>query len=506
MRCCAASFAAFLTLLSCSDHTGKDEVPGGRLAISVAPSTLELTKSGSSFSDWDEIGLSVVAWIDGQEQDLSGIRNEDNVCYRCSDGVFAPASSPAYYPDRERKCTFYSYYPYNSEGFDADANTLQVEVAADQSGYSSYMSSDYRVSVVRNVVPSPSPVVMGFSHILSRVTLNLVAGEGCTVEELGKIGISLKSLNTKAVYDMEKATLSGLSGKSDIKVYADGAQSTDKGMDGISAIVVPQTFRAGESMIYFEIYDKTLAYKPAEEIVFEPGKDHVFNITVTIENMGPSVSVSSEIRDWTDGGTVSGDADEESKFVGTVKDVEGNVYPYVEIDGLYWMAKNLMTATLNDGTAIEFKEAGNAEWMALETPAYTYFENNPDNLAVRGALYNYKVVETGKLCPEGWRLPSKDELSALIDEVDGMGTVDVATLVSPDWEGMGGTNQTGFSAMPCGLAMDHWYMDECYLWSSTVNESAENDMKYGYLYLSEYPWTDYHQSQVGMGVRCVKEK
>lgn len=505
-RYCAAAFAAFLTLMSCTGNSDKEEIPGGRLAISIAPSSLELTKSATSFYEWDNIGLSVVAWMDGKEQDLTGIRNEDNVCYMCSDGAFVPASSPAYFPDRKSKCTFYSYYPYNSNGFEEDSNILPVEVKSDQSAFSGYKDSDYMVSIARDVDPSPAPVPMTFSHILSRVSVNLIAGEGCSIAELKKMPVILKSLYTKVLYDVEKKEFSDYSVKSDIKAFTGSLQDIQDGIGGIAAIVLPQTFRAGESLIYLEIYDKTLAYKPSEEIVFEPGKDNVFNITVTITNMGPSISVSSEIREWSDGGTVSGSAEEESKFLGTVNDIDGNEYHYVEIDGLYWMARNLYTTKLNDGTAVEFREGGNADWMALEIPAYTYFENKQENLAKLGALYNYKVIETGKICPEGWRVPTKDELAALIDEENGYGTVDVPTLVSPDWAGMDGTNQTGFTALPGGMSTGDGMMSDCYLWSSTVNEAAENGMKCGYLYLSLYPWTDYHYPYVGMAVRCVKDK
>ena len=35
------------------------------------------------------------------------------------------------------------------------------------------------------------------------------------------------------------------------------------------------------------------------------------------------------------------------------------------------------------------------------------------------------------------------------------------------------------------MAMEDWMMNECYLWSSTVDETATNNMKCGYLYLSE---------------------
>lgn len=494
-------------LYSCSQKDGLGT--GGnddRLEIRISASTTTVTKADDSFSDWDKIGLSVVKWLDGQEQDLTLMRHEDNVGYEySSENGFVPSSAPAYFPDHTSKSTFYAYYPYNDEGFLKGTNTLNVEAKADQSYYSDYYGSDYMVSVKRDVLPVAEPVSLTFNHIMSKVVVNLIAGQNCTVDELREIKITAKSLFRKGVYDVELDEFTGISAKGDILMF-DNVTEGEGRIDGYSAIVVPQTFRSGESLLYLSIYDKTLAFKPQQEIIFAPGSENVFNITVDILNMGPSVSVSTEIRDWQDGGKITGDADEEQPFVGTVSDYEGNVYPYIELGDLYWTAKNLVSTKLNDGTPIDFVEGGNDEWNSLTSAAYCYFENNPDNIQTRGILYNYYVVETGKLCPQGWRLPTKDEYSSLIEEVDGTGTIDPATLISPSWEGMDGTNETGFSAMPCGLALSHWYMDECYLWSSTVDETAVDEMKYGYLYLANYPWTGLNFAYAGMGVRCVKEK
>lgn len=43
---CAAAFAAFLTVLSCTGNSDRDEIPEGKLAISLEPSSLALKKRG----------------------------------------------------------------------------------------------------------------------------------------------------------------------------------------------------------------------------------------------------------------------------------------------------------------------------------------------------------------------------------------------------------------------------------------------------------------------------
>lgn len=502
-RVAALLMAGATLLYSCSDRleqSGNEDEP---LRIRVSASTVDVTKASDiSFSDGDEIGLTVVKWQDGVEQDLTGIRQENNVCFSCSSGEFA-ASAAAYFPDRKTPCTFFAYYPYMREGFCEDSNVLPVKVESDQSSIYGFRESDWMVAVEKEVMPSSEPVPLHFEHILSRINVQMVAGEGCLDEDLTDINIKLKSFKTVASWDVVKKEFSDVSIRSDISTYRerkeDGTLSTSA-----YAVVVPQTFRANESMIYFEVNNKTLAYKPAEEMEFESGKSYTLRVTISITNLGPSVSVTTRIEDWKDGGTTIGDAIEETPVVGVVTDVDGNNYNYVEINGLYWMAANLKTAHYADGTEIPYAQAGDAAWMAMTTPAYCYFENNAENKSTLGVLYNYYAVKGGTLCPEGWRMPSRAELSALVDEENG--DVDPMTLISPAWEGEEGTNETGFSAMPSGLAMDHWYNTDCYLWSGTEESDQDGKVRYGYLYLAQWPWTDVHDPAVGMGVRCVKEK
>lgn len=466
------------------------------LEISVNAATTEISKtSGNTFSDYDKIGLTVVPWDDGSSADMTSIRTEDNVCFTYSYGVFE-SERPAYYPDKTTKCNFYSYYPYNEKGFPKGTNTLNVSVKTDQKYNLSLAESDYMVAVNEGVVPTTDAVPLKFRHIHSYISCNLIAAQGCTDDDLATAKLILKSFRTEAEYDVITKWFTNHRNRKDIEINHEG-------------IVIPQTMKANVSMIYIIINNKTIAYKPASDIVFESGKRYNFDISVTITDLGPSISVSSSIEDWKDGGIISGDAKEDNPAVGSIKDIENNIYEYVEINGLYWTCANMKTTKYNDGTDIPYAEGGNSAWNALTTPAYCFFENNTENKETLGCLYNRYAINNGDICPEGWRLPSKAELSELIGEESG--DVDIMTLISKQWDGMNGTNKTGFSAMPSGLAIDHWYMNDCYLWASTVltdeelADQTDKDMKYGYLYLGQYPWTDFNYAYTGMGVRCVKE-
>ena len=58
-----------------------------------------------------------------------------------------------------------------------------------------------------------------------------------------------------------------------------------------------------------------------------------------------------------------------------VKDIEGNVYGTITSNSNTWMAENLRTTRLNDGTAIPLIENGEI-WEKISTPAYCWLFND----------------------------------------------------------------------------------------------------------------------------------
>ena len=92
-----------------------------------------------------------------------------------------------------------------------------------------------------------------------------------------------------------------------------------------------------------------------------------------------------------------------------VTDIEENIYKIVKIGDQIWLAENLKTTKYQDGTAIP-NVAVAATWEGLTTGAYCWYNNNEtDNKKTYGALYNWYAINTGKLCPTGWHVPSDAE-------------------------------------------------------------------------------------------------
>jgi uncharacterized protein (TIGR02145 family) len=69
-------------------------------------------------------------------------------------------------------------------------------------------------------------------------------------------------------------------------------------------------------------------------------------------------------------------------------------------------------------------------------------------------LYNFYAVNTGKLCPVGWHVPTDDELNALVTILGGMSLAghELREAGTVHWTGpnTGATNSSGFTSLGAG--------------------------------------------------------
>jgi uncharacterized protein (TIGR02145 family) len=74
------------------------------------------------------------------------------------------------------------------------------------------------------------------------------------------------------------------------------------------------------------------------------------------------------------------------------------------------MSENLKTRKYKDGTAIPLV-TDLTTWANLTTPGYCWYTNDESSHKnTYGALYNWYTVNTGKLCPSGWQVPTVKKL------------------------------------------------------------------------------------------------
>jgi uncharacterized protein (TIGR02145 family) len=106
--------------------------------------------------------------------------------------------------------------------------------------------------------------------------------------------------------------------------------------------------------------------------------------------------------------------------IGTAVDVDNNTYQTIGIGSQIWMARNLATLRLNDGTEIS-NIINDSIWVSNLKPAYcTYGDDSLNYKKLFGLLYNYYAVNSGILCPIGWRVPSYKDWNKLAQFVGGI--------------------------------------------------------------------------------------
>jgi uncharacterized protein (TIGR02145 family) len=189
-------------------------------------------------------------------------------------------------------------------------------------------------------------------------------------------------------------------------------------------------------------------------------------------------------------------------------DIDGNIYDTVVIDTQVWMAENLKTTRLNDGTKIPLVTSDTA-WSNLRTPGYCWYGNYEAffNLNHYGALYNYYAVKSGKLCPAGWHVPDTDEWYTLItflgmDIAGGkMKETGTRNWLSPN---TGATNESSFNALPGGFRNAYYKNFQRFKISGQFWHSEPADVM-RVTYSSEDVIHGSLSQNDGASVRCIKD-
>jgi len=157
--------------------------------------------------------------------------------------------------------------------------------------------------------------------------------------------------------------------------------------------------------------------------------------------------------------------------------------------------------------------ADSAAWADMTTPAFCWYDNDEAKYKnIYGALYNWYSVNTNKLCPGGWHVPSDKEWAELIDYLGGANlaanktgeTGKVHWLNQTDRA----TNETGFTALPGG----NRFSDSRFKfigvngnWWSSTESSSTHAWARSMTYNSNNLFRRNYFKRYGYSVRCIKD-
>lgn len=199
-------------------------------------------------------------------------------------------------------------------------------------------------------------------------------------------------------------------------------------------------------------------------------------------------------------------------YTGTVADIESNVYNTVTIGSQVWMVENLKTTKYNNDIDIPLI-TDRGTWFELKTPGYCWYNNDENtNKDTQGALYNWYTVNTGKLCPSGWHVPSDDDWTTLIAYLGGESEagIKLKEIGTTHWNlpQSKATNETSFTALPSGCREQDgafWSMGYYGLWWSNTEYASSFAWNRKMSYCNDGVWRDSScGKESGLSVRCLK--
>lgn len=269
-------------MVSCNTEDTASTTANGKVAVQFTGGISVNTRaSGLAWADGDMIGI----FMTGANQTLSADaikEGVDNVCYQTDGSVaFSPISGgkTIYYPI-DGDVDFYSYYPYTT--------VSNYKVALNVANQGSLEAIDFMYAKTTEYNKANPQVELKFNHMLSKLVLNVQAGNGLTQDDLNKLTVTIKDQNTTATFNLADGVISG-EGKPD-NIQMKAVQVGKR----YEAILLPTASKIRE--IEFELnngFDAPFVWKMDQELK----GGNLYNYT-TVKLTRTTIDMMGTIQSW----------------------------------------------------------------------------------------------------------------------------------------------------------------------------------------------------------------
>ena len=284
-----------LAIASCATDTlpqSQEGGSGGPLTLWAEIEQLAVTRvNDEGFADGDRMGVYVVDYEGDQPGTLRVNGNRANNVQHTLDaatGTWSPAS-PIYWKDKHTHVDIYSYYPM---GHPQSIDLYPFNVQADQSqeasaaGMGSYEASDFLWGKSADMAPTTSSIHMAMHHRMACARVTLVMGEGFNAEGWASMEKSLQLTNLVCKSTIDLAT-GIVTPRGEPEKTATTPLHTGNEW---RAIVVPQTVKAGTSMMDITLDGRPYRFARQEDFTFQPGR--MSNFTIKVDRKIPTGSLT----------------------------------------------------------------------------------------------------------------------------------------------------------------------------------------------------------------------
>ena len=250
--------------------------------------TLPGTKAtDSAFEAGDSFGIYAVEYAEGIPAPLQISGNWANNAESVFDGSKWTVTPPIWWKD-DARFDILAYYPFNSELSSVDNYIFEVKSDQRQDGFT---LSDFMWAKAASVQRSDGDIALNFKHKLSRLDIILVKGDDYEGDLPSTAEIRIMNTVTSASVDLERGELEKNPYGTSSTILAHQWE-TGK----YSAIIVPQKILNTIPLI--EVIVNNVSYLYSSKFIFESGKRHTLNLTLTSNPDKVIINIGGGINNW----------------------------------------------------------------------------------------------------------------------------------------------------------------------------------------------------------------
>ena len=288
-----------LALMSCTNNDDNSEWYGSEGIVFTT--AIQSRVSGNTWNANDEVGIYMMNAGSGIE--AATAQNKKYIAQ--TNGTLTAAPGNGIYLPESGKVDFIAYYPYTTS---VSGNKLAVNVS-DQSNPAA-IDLIYSNGTKGVAATTATPISLGFTHQLTKVTLNVTKDE--TIETLNGLGVNIKGISTEGEFNLADGTLTATAGTNnkDVAMYIDAQGTTATA----TAIILPTAASTDQTSLNltFNLNGQSFTHTISDASIFEKGTNVSFNANLSINNGKPVVTIgAATIEDWGEklGGDINVDFD-----------------------------------------------------------------------------------------------------------------------------------------------------------------------------------------------------
>lgn len=285
------AFAALaLSLAACTnDNEVMDNGPVAAVINAEISEAVATRASGTQWDNGDAIGIT------------GGIYTDIRYVYSNGSWTVDDASGPIFFQTPD-KVNFTAYYPQGAETADITITAGQQSTVPDeQTGFTPQSQIDFLYGTGTGGVSTGCKVDFSFSHRMSRLVLNFIAGSDVDLADLSEY--TLSGLSMTGSFDTATGEAKATGTASDLTMDATGITSS-------SLILFPQAVTEATLKVVLggQNYTATLTFPQANAVQgLESGYSYTYNVTIKKDVL---IVSKADINKWGEGGVFDIDAEQ----------------------------------------------------------------------------------------------------------------------------------------------------------------------------------------------------